>query len=230
LVLAFVVMLLASPVGAQADRIEVMGRVPAGDDAPRGVPLRRAAVDNALAHAVATVARDLAEGFLVLGPEGDEAWKTVVDGDPARFALRYRVLEDLGERPAAEATRSGATEYVVRVEVQVDTKRLARRLGELGYPVGGISETPGLPFLMEVRGVPSWSAYTALRQHLLERAGARSALPESFEAGRVVLRVEAPGGASGLLERLLADTPPGLRVEPLAVSEAALAIRLTGRP
>jgi hypothetical protein len=81
-------------------------------------------------------------------------------------------------------------------------------------------------FALTVLEPPSYAALERLRAHLLASAGARRAVPERFEAGRAVLRVEAPGGVAGVLARLRADPPEGLRVEMGAPSAEGAALWL----
>jgi len=146
-----------------------------------------------------------------------EAWLDQVLGDdPFEFATRFRILEDRGVRPALLSGDPDAeNEYVVIVEVYVDTTRVRDRLqatGVLAAPAGDESR-----FYMEfvVEGLDSFAGYEALRRTLLEGPGVRSALPVEFQRGRVVLAVDADREASSVLGDLLAATPPNLRVIPL---------------
>jgi len=223
-------LLLASAAGAELRRLEVVGVVPAGADAQRGVPIRRAAVQAALEEAVARVVRDVlsARGGAQLLAEAPDT--PVLGEDPSVYAIRYRVIEDRGERRALLVTDPEvSTEYVLLVAVTVDAGRVEARLGELGLLAGAAPSGQAGGFRLVVEDPPSYAAYQQLREHLL--AGpARTALPESFEAGRVVLRVEAPGGSSRLLDRLLTAPPRGLEVVPLSASEETLVVRLRLQP
>jgi hypothetical protein len=218
--------------GAQAEvrRLEVEGRAPVAADADPS-RAREAALRAALAEAVDRVAAAVADPAV---PPPEEGWAARLGGDPARFTERYGVLEDLGELPAgAPAEPPGGTrgaggprERVLRVEAHVDVDRVTRRLEELGVPVSLGRAAPLERFVVEVRDPPGWPALARLREALREQGDAASVVPEQFEAGRAVLRVEAPGGPEALLARLLAALPPDLRVEPVAADASGLALRV----
>jgi len=227
--LALALLPVATATRAEVRRLQVVGVAPLSPAAGSGSSPRRAAVEAALAEALETVAVELAGGQ-PLGrgePGGPGRWVDQLGGDPSRFILRYRVLEDFGERPAPLGSSAA---YTVRIEVHVDGTRVAAGLRALGVAVISADEAPAERFRLELRELPSWAAYAALRRHLVERAGARLVVPETFEAGLAVLRVEAPGGAAALLDRLRAAPPEGLVVEPLAVDAGALALRVRVLP
>jgi hypothetical protein len=56
-------LLCALPAVAELRRVEAVGAVPAGADAPKGVPIRRAALQAALREAVFGVGAELAGGL-----------------------------------------------------------------------------------------------------------------------------------------------------------------------
>ena len=56
--LASLMLLMAHPALAEVRRLEVVGVVPAGPDAPPGGPIRQAALEAALAEGVMRVARE----------------------------------------------------------------------------------------------------------------------------------------------------------------------------
>lgn len=234
LALGVLLALVASaPASAQERRLQVEAAVPAGGRAAAGASPRRAAIEAAIAEAVGRVARELlGERLLSAAPgEGARALAATLGDDPLRFTERYRVVEDLGERPAPAAPGvEDPREYAVRVEVGVDVGRVAARLRELGHDLEAAGGGSATAFPVVLRPLPSWVAYEALRRHLLDAGLARSAVPVRFEAGEAVLRVEAPGGPSALLARLRADPPEGVGIEPLAVAEDGLALFLRPAP
>jgi len=145
------------------------------------------------------------------------AWLDQVLGeDPFEYATRFRILEDRGVRPALlSGDPEAESEYVVMVEVYVDTGRVLDRLhgtGLLLAPAGGENRFR-IEFVVE--GIESFAGYEALRRTLLAGPGVHSALPTEFRRDRVVLLVVADREASAVLDELLTTAPPGLRVIPL---------------
>jgi hypothetical protein len=222
------VLLIAGAAGAEARRVEVVGVAPAGADAPEGVPERQAALDDALARATLRVAAEL----LGSTPEALEAQgglDRTLPRPPAAYALRFRVLEDRGERRALLLTDPDvATERALEVEVFVDAERLAADLRAAGRLAGA---APGLApgaVTVELVDVPSWRAWAGVRD-ALRATDPETVVPRRFEAGRAVLEVRGAAGGARLLSRLEARLPEGLSVEPLDVGAAHLRLRVRDR-
>jgi len=224
--IAAALLLVAGLVSAEVRRLEVVGAVPADADRPTDEPLRRAALEAALDEAVSRVARGL-----LAGPEG-EAPDVDLDeilGEPTNYALRYRVLEERGERRALLVDDPDvAMEFVVLVEVHVDVDRVAARL-----EAAGLAATLGTghSFELELLEVPSERAFAAVRRALVEQAGAESAVPVELETGRAVLRVEAAQGSKAAVSRLLAaDLGPGISLQSLGSAGGTVRMRLFELP
>ena len=221
--LVLVLLAWALPAGAvPPSRIVVEGVARVGEAAAR-VPVRSAALHAALRAAIVQAAYDLilAEG----GDPGALDVLALLGGKATDYTQRYRVLADLGERRSAPPAPKGALEYVLEVAVHVDVDRVAEGLHSAGW----LQNLPGqLPtqehqVVVETR---DWAAYEAFLTLLREQGGARSAVPQRFEAGRVVLKVEAPGRSSELLDRLLAARQENLRLVPLASEGGALRVQV----
>jgi hypothetical protein len=145
------------------------------------------------------------------------AWlQQVLGDDPFEYATRFRILEDRGVRPALlSGDPDAATEYVVVVEVYVDTGRVLDRLHATGLLVAPAGDESRFRIQFEVEGLDSFAGYDALRRTLVAAPGVSSALPSEFRRDRVVLVVIADREASAILDELLTTAPPGLRVIPL---------------
>ena len=226
---ALLMLLVASQAQAEVRRMEVVGVVPAGADAPAGVAVRQAALGAALAQAVDRVARELLPPDAAADPDLDLG--QVLGGKPRDFTVGYKVLEDRGERRALLlADPEISTEYVLLAEVFVDVARIESALDAAGLllrePVQGVSQE----LRIVAEGVLSYRAYEGLRRHLLERGGATSVIPAVFDAGRVELRVKARLAPPELMQRLVAPPPEGLRVEPVSTDDRSVWIRVTELP
>ncbi len=206
-------------------RVELEGVAPLPTE---GLPLRTAALRDGLARAVERVARDLVAGA---GRDlGETDVGALLGGDARDYARRYRVVADLGEREstAADGSNDGpkgrSLEYALALEVYVDVDRVAEALRAAGWleALPGQLPTEAHEVVVEAE---DWGAYTAFLRLLRERGGARSAVPEVFSAATVRLRVEAPGRAEELLDRLTAAPSDGLRVEALEPIGRAIHVR-----
>jgi len=227
--LALLMLLVASPAPAEVRRLEVVGVVPAGADAPPGAPPRRAALGAALAQGVERVAREHLSDDAAADPDLD--LRQVLGGKPREFTVGYKVLEDRGERRALLlADPEISTEYVLLVEVFVDVTRIESALDAAGLlllePVMGA----GRELWVVVESLPSYRAYLALRKHLIEQGGATSVIPAVFESGRVELRVNARLEPPELMDRLVTPPPEGLRIEPLFTDDDSMRIRVVELP
>ncbi len=208
----------ATPAAAEVRRLEVVGAAPAGADAPRNRPLRDAALDSAIAEGVERVAREL------LGGAAPESLREGL-GDPREYAVRYRILEDRGERRAL--LLPVPVEYVVLVEVHVDATRVQRRLAREGLLAGGPVERRRFRLLLEE--VSSYGLYQQVRQ-ALEASGARRAVPLEIRPGRMLLDVEADAGPERVMERLVGrGRGLGLEVRVLEIDRSGARVRASRR-
>ena len=228
--LASLMLLVALPALAEVRRLEVVGVVPAGPDAPSGVPIRQAALQAALAEGVMRAARERLAPEAAAAPDLDLG--KVLGGNPREFTVGYRVLEDRGERRALlVADPEVATEYVLQVEVDVDVSRIESALVAAGLPIARPAEgSTSQEVRVVVENLPSYRAYAALRRHLMEAGGASSVIPERFEQGKIELRVAGRLAPQELADRLVASSPEGLRVEPVFTDSRSVWIRVTELP
>ncbi len=225
--LASLMLLVAPPALAEVRRLEVVGVVPAGADAQPGVPIRQAALAAALREGVARMARER----LSREAAADLDLGKLLGGNPREFTVGYRVLEDRGERRALlVADPEVATEYVLRVEVDVDVSRIESALEAAGLPIARPAEGPSQEVRVVVEDLPSYRAYAALRSHLMDAGGASSVIPDTFELGRVELRVAGRLAPYELIDRLARPSPEGLRVEPVFADSRSIWIRITELP
>jgi hypothetical protein len=211
--------------GSDVRRVEAVGAVPIGGEAAPPGPPRDAAVRAALQDAAQRLALELLSADfdpIMAEPAIAEA----LGDDPFRYATRFRILEDRGERPALLVDAGGAkSEYVVMVEAFLDVDRIRQRMAASGLlePSG---ESRRIQLRVVVEGLESYRAYASLRRVLLDGARVRSAQPLVMERGRVLLRVVADREAPALLEDLLAAAPADLRIVPLAADRELLRLRV----
>ena len=145
--------------------------------------------------------------------------------DPFDYTPRFRILEDRGVRPALFSTDPEIEEeYVVLVEVHVDVDRVAERLERAGLLVGPSGEAESIRLCVVVEGLSSFRAYERIRSTLVTEVGVPSAMPVELERGRAVLEVDAGREAEVLLDDLLREAPPELRIIPLEVDEEGLVL------
>jgi hypothetical protein len=130
------------------------------------------------------------------------------------YTKSYRIVEDQGERPALFTDEPDvATEYVVLLEVQVETDRVRARLEEAGLlRPQVVSELTGIR--IEILGLTHYRGYQALLDVLRSDAvSAEDVSPRHFSPGRVVVQVEGEWEPDQLLERLQAASPKNLSLE-----------------
>ena len=141
--------------------------------------------------------------------------------DMVPYTKSFRILEDQGERPALFTQHpDAATEYVVVMEIQVEVDRVRKRLEEVGL-IEPLQARKLEGIELELRGVWHYSLYRAVLDLLTQPAVAAAVVtPESFEGGRVQLRVEGDWSASELSERLQAAAPSELTLVPLEIVDA----------
>lgn len=220
----------AAPARAEIRRLEVVGAVSADPDDRGDAPLAQAALQDALREAVARVAQGLLVGPDGSVPEFDAA--AVLGSDPTDYAVRFRILEDRGERRALLVTEPGvAREYVVLVEAHVDVERVRGRLQAAGL-LQGVGPAEGATrFSLEVLELRSARAYTALRRALLDRAGADQVQLRELEPGRALLRVRSGAGAQATVRALEgADLGEGLSVQALPGAASGPVVRMREVP
>ena len=222
----------AAAASGEARWLQVVGAVPAGPEAASGGSLRRAALDEALLEAVARVARDeartagepAAESLPL--PTQPRGWMALLGGSPADYALEYRLLEDRGERRALlVADPDVETEYVVLAEVRVDVDRVRAGLRAAGVLPQAPTAVPGQTLRVVVQPLPSYAALLALREALAREPGSR-VVPERFEPGRAVLRMETHRSAAAVLGQLRARLPEGIELGRVRVREGELHLEL----
>ena len=233
------VLLVASSVAADVRRLEAVGAVGVAQDETRDP--RQRAIDAALREAVGQVASELlVDAPLDEGSDGthdDEASEpdiaTLLGDDMLRYALRFRVVDDRGIGPAMFVEDPAVTsEYVVVVEVEVESDRVRDRLVEAGL-LRGDDDSAAQPALrLEVRGLRAYPAYEDLRRVLERASGGDPGTPLLFERGRTVLEVHTSHSGSELVEALVREAPAHLRVEPLGVrnGNATIAVEWSAPP
>ncbi|NNL66342.1 MAG: hypothetical protein HKP30_08875 [Myxococcales bacterium] len=222
--LALSLLLLASPARAEERQVEVLG---VAGIRPGGAAseARQRAIRDGISQAVYRV---VAEELPALDAENAGSVGRRLFGKQARdYVTRFRVVEDRGTRPKQLTTLPRAThEYLVVVSATVDQRQVRERLRRAGMlaPTGDGS-------LRRVRltleALPSYAAYEAVRQALVDQLQAESALPIEFSAGRVVLEVVTRESGQRLLDRLSRAQIASLRIEPLEAGdrEARAAVR-----
>lgn len=234
--LALAGLLGLSPAGesqAEVRRVEAVGVVPLKQGQRGSVDALDQAIQAALLEAVSRVARD----FLMEADPGEEEeldLEQVLGKRMVPYTTRFRILADQGERPAMFAEQPGVTsEYVVEVEVFVDADRVEQRLVEAGL----LQVDPGEGLVshveLELRDLSGYGAYEAVRSLLVERLGARQALPRSFEAGTALLDVQLEGStadATSLAEKLVELSTPELTLRPIEVDRERVAVSVVWSP
>jgi hypothetical protein len=231
--------LAAAAFAAEPRRIESVGVAPVKKDAPATASPRNAALTAAVARAVERVALELEPSLpKPTGEKSKDPTKIAPElvkalgKDPLDYATRYRVLQDRGLRPALFGKETGAEkEYVVVVEVQVDAERVAERLRAAGWLSSGAPNGAGqAPLQLVLEGVTDYRAYASVRKLLVEKLGARSALPLEFRPGEAVLAVTGGPTPETLAASLQAAAPPELRVVPLEAGPDSVRLQVEWTP
>jgi hypothetical protein len=171
---------------------------------------RQNAVSEGLRAAVYQVVGDL---LPALDDEAAGAVARRVVGSKARtYVTRFQVVEDRGVSEKTYSTNRSAThEYLVVVEALVDAGALRERLVAAGMLASGGSLRRVDLTLVDL---PSYAAYEAVRDALLDQLQAEAAVPVEFTRRRAVLAVTTRGDGRHLLERLGRVALEGFRVEP----------------
>jgi len=218
-------LLLVAP-GARAEGLTVRSQGVAGiAKGERLAAARQRAVSAGIAQAVYQV---VGEALPALEPgEAADVGPRLFGADASNYVIGFRVLEDLGAQPREYSPDPEIThEYVVLVEANVDARAVRARLVEAGLlaPAGGSGPARRVHLILE--DLPSYAAYEAVREALVERLQAESAVPLEFSAGRAVLDVVTREDARQLLARLAALALPGIRIEPGAADERSALARV----
>ncbi len=217
---------------AEVQQVEAIGSVPIRPGS--GAAPREAALDQALREAVMRAARELLLDVELPGDaeeDPDAALFEILGKDMLRYASRFRILEDRGERPALFTDDPRVTsEYVLVVEVHVDIDRLKLQLVEVGLLAGSEPPERGRQLRVAFEGIGSYPAYQAIRHLLLEEVGAKSALPVEFEGQRAVLAVEWEDDPERLFDRLRDRAPDQLAIRLVRAGRNSLEleVRWTG--
>ena len=232
---------VAGDVDAEVQRLETIGAAPIKQGQRATVSTRDAAVQAALREAVLRVARELLMDAPV-SAGGDELPLGEVLGERVLpYTTRYRILDDQGERPAMFAEDPEVSrEYVVIVEVSVETARVEQRLIDAGLLASEGTAEEATRVRVEVRGLFEYPAYEAMRELLTAAGRASSAVPVRFERGVAVLELELPGGSGGswkggreadeLVARLVEAGPPALVIRPIEVGADGIVLAATWTP
>ena len=232
--------------------MEAVGAAPVRSGGHLQGSLRDAALKRALRDAVIRVSRDLlapevpptlvphGETSLEEGePRGPETTaggeerslesrlEEALGDDPRDYATRFRILEDRGERPALFVDDPLVeSEYVIAVEVYVDTERVTRRLERRGFSLRPAGELEEGRIRLELLEVDGFGAYEQVRVALAADTRVRSVTPVEMERGRAVLEVDSGHQPEELLERLVQVVAENLDLELVAVEEGSLILRV----
>jgi hypothetical protein len=237
------VLFFAGVAGAEIRRMEAVGTEPIYTGGRRTRPPRDAAVQLALLEAVSRVASEFLPtaggragaaqrpGANSNSPAAPD-YSNIFGRNLVQYTARYRIMEDRGEGPALFATDSRIeSEYVVVVEVHVDTVRVRGRLEEVGLVAPQSAQRDTRRILLEVHGLHVYPAYEALREVLLERIGAAEVMPLEFTQDRVRLGVDyRAGGPAELLDDLYAKSPKELEITPVLSDDIQLTISVEWAP
>lgn len=215
--------------GAEIRRLEAVGVAPIAKG-ERGSARREAAIQGALREAVFRVAEEL-----LLEEDVGEAGASlgsVLGTDMVLYAARFRILEDRGERPVLFTEDPNVTrEYVVTVEVHVDTDLVADKLADAGLLARtqpGSGHTTSVR--VEVEGLTRFAAFAEVRELLMTGGRARRVVPLEFERGRAVFEVETEGNAGALLDRVLEAAPARVEIVPLEARGGELRVLVRWTP
>jgi hypothetical protein len=232
LLLATLAVALLAP-RAEARTIESVGAVGV-QEGDRRDPKDRA-VQAALREAVWRVAEELlVDAILIEDPEasGDDPEEPdlarILGSDMVDYTVRFKILEDRGLGPALFVEEPGiATEYVVVAEVEVEVERVRERLTEVGLLEPESFDRQVGTVELEVEGLSVYPALLDLQTLLVERLGARTAVPVRLERGRAVLSVGTPLAGPDLVTRLERSAPQNLSIVPLGATpgQARIAVR-----
>lgn len=218
---------LALPAAAEVRREEAVGVVAIGAEARPRSQLREAALHAGIAEAVRRVATQLLQTEASHPPDLDAEALYQILGKPMDYTVRFRVLDDYGERAPQLVTAPDATaEYVVVAEVHVDVEKVRRALqqADLLAPEGGPGSIRRLTVVLEP--LDSYRALEWLQERLQAQHGVDAATPVEVERGRAVLAVATWMGPDELWQRLASAAPPGARIVRQRTEDGLLALSI----
>jgi hypothetical protein len=228
-------------------RVESVGAAPVREGDTSQVSKRQAALERAVHDAVIRVAEGLLapEAYAIESPptgtdtSGEsgptdprellEARLDAALGDrPFEYAVRFRILEDRGERPALFADDPEVVgEYLMVAEVFVDSDRVRQRLAEAGIPLTPLGGGELASIRIVLLDLDDFRAFSAVRTALQEDARVESVVPVEMERGRATLEVVASRDVDQLLRTLRERIPEDVRVEPVAIELDQLTLRVS---
>lgn len=209
------VCLAGAPAGAEQRTVEAVGVAPLGGGQRLG-EARQAAVASGITEAVYRVVAD--ELPALDAAQARDVAERLVGARARDYVLRFQVVEDRGSRPAV-LTQEASHEYVALVEALVDVAQVRDRLVEAGL-LAPSGEGVARRVRVILEDLPSYGAYEAVREALLEQVRARSATPVEFTPRRAVLDVVTRQDGQALAQRLSALQLPGLRLVPREAGES----------
>ncbi|RIL07098.1 MAG: hypothetical protein DCC71_04250 [Proteobacteria bacterium] len=225
---------LAPAARAELVKVEAIGSVPLGAASAGGATARQDALEAGIREAVERTAVGLAEQAGATA--SPDAVRAALGGQWKRYAVRYRILEDRGERaPLLETSPGAQSEYVVAVEVEVDQGRVRSQLASAGILAVAGSRGPSHSVRLALEGVDSYPLWLRIRSALAARGGA--VRPLEFARARVLAEVEtdeAPGAVMDRLGRALGEdyvlSPLGSDGDVLRVGVARVAPEAPAEP
>ena len=230
--------------------MEAVGAAPIRVDTKIRASPRDAALNRALGDAVVRVALDLLAPEVSQSPDApandsppaaetegselktaeeklEERLAAALGDEPLDYAVRFRILEDRGERPALIVDDPEVeSEYVIVVEVFVDTERVRRRIERRGFTLLPSGEGARVQIRLELLGVDRFGGYEWVRRSLAADSRVRSVVPVEMERGRAVLEVDSGHQPEELLERLFQVIPAEIEIDPVAIDEGSLTLRV----
>ncbi len=218
--------LVPSVARAELVRVEGVGSVPLEAGSTGGATARQAALEAGVREAVERAALDLASQ--AGASASADAIRAALGSDLLRYASRFRILEDRGERaPLLELSASAKREYVVTVEVHVDRSRLRVQLQNAGLL--GAEPQPSARRALRVafEGVDSYRVWERIARALGARGGA--VRPLEFAHRRVLAEVETKEEAASLVARLGAALGDGLELRAAGMDGETLVVAVATR-
>ncbi len=214
-----------APAAAEVRRVEAVGVVPVPDPAPSRATLRDRALRAGIQEAVLRVAREQIEAQGTETELEPRAMAALLGGQLVDYTVRFRILEDRGERDALLLAATPASrEYVLVTEVHVEVERVREKLVEVelvapqAAPAG-----PRRRVAVVIQPLPSYAALRWVQEAL-------GAVPYELSRTGAVLVVETHESGPELLARLRRGSPPGVRVVSRSADEARLALAVEGVP
>lgn len=238
--------LLASPLQAEPQRVEVVGAYPIRDAQRGKVKPRDEAIQKALWEGVSRVALEL------LGEEGDEAgdaseakagsgagtpgqprpdpterFRKVFGRDILPYTRSFRIVEDRGERPVLFAEEPGVrSEYLVVVEVLVDVERVRGELTRAGLIESTAGSTVTRTVWIELEGLERYAGYRLVVDGLRRTLSASRVESLEFAPRRQLIQVDCPYGAEEIARRIGRLETAELILDPVEVDAEKARIRV----